>query len=381
MSQTDCHVVHLVYRLAAGGVESVVAQLVKHLPHTSFRHTVIALLDIDPAFSTRLNGARVELVSLNKRPGQPFWLYPTVYRLLRRLKPDVVHSYNLAAMEFLPVATLARVPLRIHGEHGMDSGEINGKASRYRLLRRLYRPFVTEYVAVSTDQVGQCLGFGAPSRRLHLIQNGVDTREFRPRRPDDPVPVGFPFRIGRDWVIGTVGRQAEIKNPLLLVDAFVALVRSRAPGSERLRLAMVGEGPLQWQIAERVRGASMDDRVWLPGVRTDVAEILRCFDCFVLPSLSEATSCALLEAMATGLVIVATDVGGTAEVLEQGRCGVLVDSGDEQGLAAELLRLSGMGSHNRQAARALSSVKARFGLADVMQRYGELFLRTPGGLP
>ena len=163
-----------------------------------------------------------------------------------------------------------------------------------------------QYVAVSVDQARQCAQVGAAAERVHLIPNGVDTRVFRPRTGDDALPVGFPFQRERHWVIGTVGRQADIKNPLLLVDAFVHLVRSGAPGTERLRLAMVGDGPLHSEMALRLHNEGLSDRAWLPGARSDIADILRSFDCFVLPSLSEATSCALQEAMATGLAIVAT---------------------------------------------------------------------------
>ena len=140
MHVPPCHVTHLVYRLGTGGMENVVVQLIRNLPRTSFRHTVIALSDIDPEFARRLDGTDVELIALNKPPGQPYALYPKVYRLLRRLRPDVLHSCNLGALEFVPVAALARVPLRVHVEHGLDLHEINGKSARYRLLRRHYRP-------------------------------------------------------------------------------------------------------------------------------------------------------------------------------------------------------------------------------------------------
>ena len=194
MHVPPCHVTHLVYRLGTGGMENVVVQLIRHLPRTSFRHTVIALSDIDPEFARRLDGTDVELIALNKPPGQPYALYPKVYRLLRRLRPDVLHSCNLGALEFVPVAALARVPLRVHVEHGLDLHEINGKSARYRLLRRLYRPFVSQYVAVSVDQARQCAQVGAAAERVHLIPNGVDTRVFRPRTGDDALPVGFPFQ-------------------------------------------------------------------------------------------------------------------------------------------------------------------------------------------
>lgn len=373
MHVPPCHVTHLVYRLSTGGMENVIVQLIQHLPRNAFRHTVIALSDIDPEFARRLDGTAVELIALNKPPGQPYALYPKVYRLLRRLRPDVVHSCNLAALELVPMAALARVPLRVHVEHGLDLREINGRAVHYRMLRKLYRPFVNQYVAVSLDQARQCAQFGAPAERVHLIPNGVDTRVFHPRTSDDRLPAGFPFQRERHWVIGTVGRQADIKNPLLLVEAFVNLAHSGAPGTERLRLAMVGDGPLHSEIAQRLHNEGLSDRAWLPGARSDIADILRTFDCFALPSLSEATSCALQEAMATGLAIVATDVGGNADVLDHGRCGSLVPSGDAAALATELQRLSQSGRPNAQAQEALLSVQRRYSLETVIQRYSDLF--------
>jgi glycosyltransferase involved in cell wall biosynthesis len=104
---------------------------------------------------------------------------------------------------------------------------------------------------------------------------------------------GFPFRQGEHWVIGTIGRQALVKNPLLLVEAFIQLVQSNAPGTADMRLVMVGEGPLHEAIAQRIAEVNIADKVWLAGVRADIPELLRAMDCFVLPSLSEATSCTL----------------------------------------------------------------------------------------
>jgi sugar transferase (PEP-CTERM/EpsH1 system associated) len=374
------HVVHLVYRFATGGLENVVLQLVNHLPQDSFRHTVIAVSDVDHEFAQRNHHPFVETIALEKPPGQAFALYPKFYKILRSLQPDVLHSCNLAALEFQPVAALARVPLRVHAEHGMDMAEIGEKAVTYRRLRKLYKPFVSQYVAVSTalhsylrDEVG------APHHRLHLIPNGVDTDQFRPRKVGDPLPLGFPFQQAQDWVIGTVGRQVEIKNPMLLVEAFVALAHSGDKNSHRLRLAMVGDGPLRKPIAQRMHAAGLEDRLWLPGVRSDVAQILRAFDCFVLPSLSEATSCTLQEAMATGLPIVATDVGGNADLLERGNCGILVPSGDAGALASAMLSYSKLEETPSQALTALASVNMHHRLMTMIQHYQAVFTneKTP----
>lgn len=374
MPPPTCHVVHLVYRFTTGGLENVVAQLVNQLPADQFRHTVLSVTDIDPVFAQRIDPDRAELVALNKPPGQPFRLYPKAWRVLRQLRPDVVHSCNLAALEFMPVAALAGVPRRVHAEHGMDTAELTGKGSRYLALRRFYRHFVHEQVAVS-DALGEYLRtrVGVAPAHVHHIPNGVDTHAFRPRQPGDPVPPNYPFVPGRDWVMGTVGRQVDIKNPLLLVDAFITLAHSGEPGTERLRLAMVGDGPLAADIRQRLQAAGLLERAWLPGVRSDVAHILRALDCFVLPSRSEATSCTLQEAMATGLPIVTTDVGGNAALLERGACGSLVPSGDAQALAEAIRQHQRLGDCNPQATAALASVRQRYSLDVMIERYHLLF--------
>lgn len=370
-----CHVVHLVYRFTTGGLENVVAQLVNQLPADQFRHTILSVTDIDPVFAQRIDPGRAELIALNKPPGQPFRLYPMAWRVLRQLKPDVVHSCNLAALEFMPVAALAGVPRRVHAEHGMDTAELTGKGSRYLALRRFYRHFVHEQVAVS-DALGEYLRtrVGVAPAHVHHIPNGVDTRAFRPRQPNDPLPPHYPFVPGRDWVMGTVGRQVDIKNPLLLVDAFIALARSGEPGTERLRLAMVGDGPLAADIRQRLQAADLLDRAWLPGVRGDVAHILRALDCFVLPSRSEATSCTLQEAMATGLPIVATDVGGNAALLDHGRCGTLVPTDNAHALTDHIRQQQRLGTHNAQAIAALDKARQHYALGAVLRRYSALFL-------
>lgn len=371
-----CHVVHLVYRFATGGLENVIVQLVNGLPSAGFRHTIVAISEADPAFAARITRPDVEVIALHKPPGQPFRLYPQVFRLLKKLKPDVLHSCNLAAMEFAPMAALAGVPLRVHAEHGWDVGELGGHNARYRFLRRLYKPFVHEFIAVAEPQQRYLLDrIGVPAAHLHFIPNGVDTERFRPRRDADALPTGFPFRRGEHWVIGTIGRLAPVKNPLLLVDAFVRLVHSRAPETESMRVVMVGEGPLHDEIAQRIADTGIADRVWLAGVRADIPELLRAMDCFVLPSLSEATSCTLQEAMATALPVIATQVGGNAALLEDGSHGILVPSEDAPALAAELLkqyRLRADSDH--QAAR--ESIIRRYGLQAMLARYAALFGRA-----
>lgn len=383
MSRSDArtHIVHVVNRLGVGGMENVVIQLVNELPPERFRHSIIAITDVMPDLAARIKHADVGLHALKKAPGQAFWRYPHMYRLLRRLRPDVWHSCNLAALEFAPLAWLAGVPWRIHAEHGLEMDELRGRQPAYRWLRRLYRGCIHSYVAVSAP-IAEYLQktIGIPSARLRLIGNGVDLQRFRPWRAGDASPEWYPFDKEQHLVIGTVGRQEPIKNPLLLVDAFIDLVRAGQPGSERLRLAMVGEGSLHGEIDSRMRAAGMRALLWLPGNRNDVDAILRCLDCFVLPSLSEGTSCTLQEALASGLPVVATDVGGNRAALGDGQAGQLIPSQDRDQLLAALhvcRHAPVMANESRRHAEKAHDLNM------TLQAYAELFQRrfvaAPGG--
>ena len=368
------HIVHLLYRFAAGGLENVLVQLINGLPVAEFRHTVVALTTVDAAFAARIQRSDVQFIALNKKPGQPYKMYPAMYRLLRKLQPDVFHSCNIAALEFAPMAALAGVPLRVHAEHGWDIADPNGSNRHYQRLRKLYQRFVHQFVCVSEQLQSYLLNrIGVPAARVNLVPNGVDTERFRPWRTGDTLPLGFPFNKQDHWVVGTVGRLEPIKNQPLLAHAFVQLVQSNPLNAGRLRLAIVGAGPLESEVRQILEAACMQDRLWLPGVRSDVPEILRVLDCFVLPSLSEGTSCTLQEAMSCGRNMVATDVGGNRQLLGAGRQGLLVPSGDVRALCQAITRVYLRQGELPDAAMGREVAERAFGLPSVLARYRRLF--------
>ena len=141
------HVTHLVYHFAAGGLENVITQLINGLPADRFRHSVIAVTSVDPVYRQRVTRADVTWHSLDKGPGQPFRLYPKMLGLLKSLQPDVLHSCNLAALDFVPVAAMAGVRRRIHAEHGWSVEDPGGKSRKNQWIRRFYRPWISEYAA------------------------------------------------------------------------------------------------------------------------------------------------------------------------------------------------------------------------------------------
>ncbi|TCS38566.1 sugar transferase (PEP-CTERM/EpsH1 system associated) [Paucimonas lemoignei] len=335
-------IVHLVYRLDFGGLETLLVECVNNLPADRYRHAVVCLTDYT-TFAKKIRDRNVALYSLHKPPGLGLKTHFKLWRLLRKLKPAILHTYNLAAIEYAFTATLAGVPVRIHAEHGRDASDPEGKNPRHNLLRRLLVPFIDRYIPVSAD-LGHWLHFtvGIPAAKIQLIHNGVNTDKFYPgakREERDQRPHPVPF--GDDcFVIGTVGRIQDVKDHIGLVDAFIVM-RQLSPESSSLRLAIIGDGPLMPALRKKLADAGLEDAVWLPGARTDIADIMRGFDLFVLPSLAEGTPVTVLEAMACGLPVVASRVGGLPEVVEDNVNGMLVPPADPAALAAAMLAYQG----------------------------------------
>lgn len=366
-------IVHVVYSFSVGGLENVIVQLINRLPADRFEHVVLSLTTISD-FKNRITQPGVRFIELHKPPGHAVPLYPRIYKLLRELKPDVVHTCNLAALEVTPLAWLARVPCRIHAEHGWDAHDPQGKNPRYQRLRRFYRPFVSHYVAVSQDLYAYLAqAIGVPEKRRSLIPNGVDTDQFRPPQgPKQAVP-GCPFDPARYLLIGTVGRLQAVKNQPLLARAFVRLLGDHPALADRARLVIVGEGPLRAEVESVLSQANLSHLAWLPGARSDVAEVLRMLSVFVLPSQTEGTSCTLQEAMSSGLPVIATAVGGTPDLLGNGP-GRLVPPDDAIALAQAMHGML-MDTTVRDAAGRQGRERAtqQFGIDALTRSYNQLF--------
>jgi len=375
-------VAHVLHRFDTGGLENGVVNLINHMPVYAYRHLVIALTEVTD-FRRRLQRSDVECIALHKPPGHGAKLYPRLWRILRERRPAIVHTRNLAALEMQAAAWAAGVPLRIHGEHGRDVEDLHGTSVRHQRIRRLYAPFVHRYVALSKDLQSYLeQGVGIAPARIEQIYNGVDAKRFTPA-PDDARKRGaMPFEVSEHVVFGTVGRMQAVKHQTLLAQAFVHMVR-QAPGlKSRVRLAMVGDGPLRMSVQAILSDAGLADLAWLPGERSDVPELMRAMDVFVLPSLAEGISNTILEAMASGLPVVATAVGGNPELVNHGGTGLVVPSDDVAAMAAAMARLAADAGERHAFGRAArAEVELRFSLQAMVQAYQRLYdegLRTAG---
>lgn len=334
-------VVHVIYRLAVGGLENGLVNLINRMAPERYRHAIVCIDDYTD-FRERIQREDVEVYALHKKPGTDLGAYVRFWKLMRRLRPAIVHTRNLGALEFQLPAWLAGVRYRIQGEHGRDTGDLHGTNRKYLLFRKMLRPLVTRYVALSQDLANWLkISAGVAPQKISQIYNGVDTERFYPPKNRLPLPADTSgvLAVPHDGIIiGTIGRMQPEKNQLMLVRSFITLLETVERGRERLRLVLIGDGPLREEAQVLLREANAENLAWLPGSRNDAPEMMQMLDIFVLPSLIEGVSNTILEAMATGLPVVATEVGGNAELVTNKETGLTVSTEDETAMSQAIQR-------------------------------------------
>jgi len=367
-------VLYLTETTGHGGAEVVMVRLIRGLRATEFAPVLGSVGEGWLAEAARPAGA--EVVSLDRRSRYDGWdltAVPRLAALIRRERADLVHSF-LFHMDVLGTAAarIARVPAiaSVRGVHyDFDTW--------YRRLAWMVTARLATAITAVSEEAADLLSRHAriPRTRIAVIPNGVDTDVLCPGpRAGVLRAVGVPDGA---FVIGTVGRLDPIKGHVHLLGAAAEVVTKHP----RCHFVFVGQGPAGDALAEQASALGLNGHVHFLGARNDIPQLLREMDIFVLPSLSEGMSNALLEAMATGLPIVATRVGGSTELVKDGISGLLVDAGDSDALGhmlALLLADADLGRRLGQAARR--RVSRDFSIQAVTQRHLALYaqLLRPG---
>jgi len=347
------NITHFVENLERGGLERVVIDLIRAQRDAGHECRVVCLFETG-ALASELREDGVDVQACGKRRGPDMGAVLRARNLLRRQRGGVLHSHNATA-HYYAVAAAAGLPWRrvVNTRHSMASPD---PRSRMEWLYRRAMPLTDTVVAVCESARRQLERDGvAPRHDLLSIPNGIRVDRFRATTPE--ARAGLARSLGLEpgtRIIGTVGRLHAAKDQATLIRAF-ALLREGAPdATPDAALVIVGEGKLRSQLVEVAEAHDVAGHVHFLGDRGDVASLLPACDLFALSWITEGYSIALMEACAAALPVVATDVGGNAEIVRQDITGTLVPAREPEALAAamgEMLRQPERSRAMGQAAR------------------------------
>lgn len=303
-------IVQIMPEFGLAGAETMCENLTYELIELGHEVSVISMYDYHSAITERLENAGVKIEYLNKKPGFDFSMIFAIRKVLRREKAQVIHTHRYCAQYAVPAAILAGVKRRIHTVHNIASKE-NIKSAR-KLNKIFFKFFRTIPVALSElirDSIIE--EYRIKKNRIPVILNGVNLSKCEPK---------VDYSVNGNFKILHIGRFSEQKNHIGLLAAF-KVFHEKHFDSE---LILIGDGEKRAEIEDFVKDNGLENAVKFLGLQTNVYGYLHNADVFTLPSNYEGLPMTLIEAMGTGLPIVATKVGGVPDMLTDGESALLV---------------------------------------------------------
>ena len=322
-------VMHLVHGFRPGGMEFGVLKIVNALAGSGVSSSICST--VASQGMKHLVDPSVPIYEFDRREGNDPRVVWWLYRLLRRERPDILHTHAWGTLyEGLIAGRLAGVPAIVHGEHGtLQLSPRQVKAQRWGWQRADHVLSVSSRLAERMSN-----NVGIPLDRVHVIRNGVNLTRFGGERS-----AGARHALGapceRTVIIAAVGRLVDVKDHATLIDA-IDMLQARG---HRVLGVIAGDGPLRDELQRRIDELHLQGAVRLLGHRSDVEAIFAGADVFVQSSKSEGMSNTILESMASGLPVVATHVGGADEMVVDGETGILAPPSNPDLLAGALERL------------------------------------------
>ena len=403
-AQQDVRVMQIITNLDIGGAQEVVHTLAKYLAQEEACQPLVCAFRGGPLLDPiRELGIPVEILPARRYSvlALPLFLadmirlWRALTRLIRQYKVDVIQTHLLRSLDFLilllPFATRVRAVFwTFHSANfELTAAKITGpkwllspKRTIHRWLYKISSRHVGGYVAIS-EQVGQSMAevLGPVGSKIHVLNNGVDTERYGSsaaiHRERDTVrrELGLPADA---CLIAQVGTLKEVKGHRFMIEAMPQLF----PAAPNLHLLVIGDGELRSTLETQIAQLNLGGHVHLLGSRHDVPRLLGASDLFVLPSLWEGLSMALLEAMASGLPIVASRVSGTIQAIVPGETGLLVPPGEVAPLVEALNELLSDPARARAMGTAAQAhVQATFSAQKQAREHLALYRRVLGAPP
>jgi sugar transferase (PEP-CTERM/EpsH1 system associated) len=366
---SQVRVMHLVHGLRPGGMEFGVLKIVNALAGSGVSSSICSTVASEGM--KHLVDPSVPVYEFERREGNDPRVVWWLYRLLRRERPDILHTHAWGTLyEGLIAGRLAGVPAIVHGEHGtLQLSPRQVTAQRWGWNRADHVLSVSSRLA---ERMAEAVG--VPLDRVHVIRNGVNLARFSGRRSAE-ARRALGASVATTVVIGAAGRLVDVKDHATFVEAIAALKARR----HDVVGVIAGDGPLKADLEARITRAGLEGGVRLLGHRGDIEQVFEGLDIFVQSSKSEGMSNTILEAMASGLPVVATHVGGADEMVVAGETGILVPPSNADRLADALERLiEGPGLRTRMGQAGRRRAFGEFSLDRMIHNY-ETFYRDVAG--
>ena len=318
------NVLYIIWSLTQGGAERVVINLAKGLDKTRFR-PVVCCLNEPGEYAGELESLGIKVISLNKKPKLDLGIIAKLSNVMADERIDIVHTHLWTASFWGRIAArIAHVSVVIVTEHNLDTW----KGIFHRLSDRFLSLWTDKIIAVSqsvkrfyVEKIGISQG------KIEVIYNGIEIDKFKSEIRNS--------KFDGPTTLAIIGRLVEQKGHRYLFEALSSL-----NGKYRVKLMVVGDGPIKDNLQSTVAALQLEDKVVFSGFRNDVSQILKSVDILVIPSLREGLPIIALEAMAAGVPVVATNVGGNSEVVIDGVTGLIVEPKNPSALANAISSLA-----------------------------------------
>ncbi len=314
-----------------------------------------------------------EIFTMRKGNKRDYLLPFKIAKFIREIRPDIVHTRNWSAIDGVIGAKIAGIKSVLHGEHGREASDPDGANIVRKNVRKGLSPWISKFVTVSAELKNWLVkDVGIHEEKVIQIINGVDTEKFQP--PENKKISKMALGLEEDaFVVGIIGRLDPVKDHETLFRAFRVFCDKHSSEKKTI-LLVVGTGALEGKLRALSKEFNISEKVIFTGDRENIAEMYKCMNIYVLPSIAEGISNTILEAMACGIPVIATNVGGTPELIDDGKTGFLFHPRKYDELSRKLSfyfnnpsALINHGLHGNQRAREM------FSISSMVKKYEEIY--------
>ena len=360
------NIAHVVFSFGAGGIENGIVNLVNNLDPDRYRHTIVCLTNAGE-FAEKIHGGNSNLIELHKKDGNDWGLPFKLRRVFKNNGIDIVHLRGWPTLiEGIIGAKLAGVKKIIYGFHGKTIQDISTRNRKRQFAEMIAVRFIDRVVTLSEIMAADYAQYAKiPTSKIQVIYNGVDTEKFNNKSNIKKIRKELAINED-DFVIGSVGRLDPVKDFPTLIKAFSLFCMDIGCS----KLIIVGEGPERTALEKLAKDVAVEEKTIFTGYRNDIDKLMQAMNIYVQTSLYEGFSNTIVEAMAAGLPVVATDVGGNSVLIKSRTGNILIEPANPTLLSSTLLKLTRNKTTMSQIARENRKTTEReFSITEMVNRY------------